>query len=81
MTTSSIASLDHGIVAKIKRVIMERDTYSRKWGLGPYASKKKELIAGGLLDPHGRKDNKKMVIPAKNLPESTFFDTRHTLFI
>uniref|UniRef100_A0AC34G4V5 PUA domain-containing protein n=1 Tax=Panagrolaimus sp. ES5 TaxID=591445 RepID=A0AC34G4V5_9BILA len=58
MTTSSIASLDHGIVAKIKRVIMERDTYSRKWGLGPYASKKKELISSGLLDQHGRPNAK-----------------------
>ena len=35
MTTAEIASCDHGIVAKIKRVIMERDTYPRKWGLGP----------------------------------------------
>lgn len=24
-----------GVVAKIKRVIMERDTYPRRWGLGP----------------------------------------------
>ena len=35
MTTSTIASCDHGVVAKIKRVVMERDTYPRKWGLGP----------------------------------------------
>jgi hypothetical protein len=35
MTTAVIATCDHGIVAKIKRVIMERDTYPRKWGLGP----------------------------------------------
>jgi hypothetical protein len=33
MTTAVIATCDHGIVAKIKRVIMERDTYPRKWGL------------------------------------------------
>ena len=38
MTTSVIATCDHGIVAKIKRVIMERDTYPRKWGLGPKVS-------------------------------------------
>lgn len=38
MTTSTIASCDHGIVAKIKRVVMERDTYPRKWGLGPTVS-------------------------------------------
>lgn len=35
MTTTTMASCDHGIVAKIKRVVMERDTYPRKWGLGP----------------------------------------------
>ena len=35
MTTAVISSCDHGVVAKIKRVIMERDTYPRKWGLGP----------------------------------------------
>lgn len=54
MTTSTIASCDHGIVAKIKRVIMERDTYPRKWGLGARASKKKNLIAQGLLDKYGK---------------------------
>ena len=35
MTTAVLSSCDHGQVAKIKRVIMERDTYPRKWGLGP----------------------------------------------
>jgi H/ACA ribonucleoprotein complex subunit 4 len=35
MTTAEMATCDHGVVAKIKRVIMERDTYPRKWGLGP----------------------------------------------
>lgn len=35
MTTSTMSTCDHGVVAKIKRVIMERDTYPRKWGLGP----------------------------------------------
>lgn len=44
MTTSTIASVDHGVVAKSKRVIMERDVYGRKWGLGPVASKKKQMI-------------------------------------
>lgn len=54
MNTAVIASCDHGIVSKIKRVIMERDTYPRKWGLGPVAQKKKQLIADGKLDKHGR---------------------------
>lgn len=45
MTTSTMAITDHGIIAKIKRVIMERDTYARKWGLGPIALKKKALVS------------------------------------
>lgn len=44
MTTSTMASTDHGVVAKSKRVIMERDVYGRKWGLGPVAIKKKQMI-------------------------------------
>jgi hypothetical protein len=43
MTTAVMATVDHGCVAKIKRVIMERDTYPRRWGLGPYAAKKKQV--------------------------------------
>jgi len=54
MTTATISTCDHGLVAKIKRVIMERDTYPRKWGLGPKASAKKALIASGKLDKFGR---------------------------
>lgn len=54
MTTATMASCDHGVVAKIKRVIMERDLYPRKWGLGPKASQKKGLIAAGKLDKYGR---------------------------
>lgn len=38
MTTATIATCDHGLVAKLKRVIMERDVYPRKWGLGPKVS-------------------------------------------
>merc|ERR1712003_303927 len=54
MTTSVIATCDHGVVAKIKRVIMERDTYPRKWGLGPKASAKKSMIKEGILDEYGK---------------------------
>jgi H/ACA ribonucleoprotein complex subunit 4 len=54
MTTAVMATVDHGIVAKIKRVIMERDTYPRKWGLGPVAQRKKALIKEGKLDKYGR---------------------------
>ena len=35
------------VVCKTKRVIMDRDTYPRKWSLGHYAVKKKDLIKKG----------------------------------
>ncbi|GER25893.1 H/ACA ribonucleoprotein complex subunit 4 [Striga asiatica] len=54
MTTAVMATCDHGTVAKIKRVVMDRDTYPRKWGLGPRASMKKKLIAEGKLGKHGK---------------------------
>jgi H/ACA ribonucleoprotein complex subunit 4 len=54
MTTSTIATCDHGIVAKTKRVIMERDVYERKWKLGPFAKKKETLKTEGKLDKFGR---------------------------
>ncbi|KAJ1554812.1 centromere/microtubule-binding protein cbf5 [Nowakowskiella sp. JEL0078] len=54
MSTSEMATCDHGIVAKIKRVVMERDTYPRKWGLGPVAIEKKRLVKDGKLDKYGR---------------------------
>lgn len=54
MTTATMASCDHGIVAKIKRVIMERDLYPRKWGLGQRASQKKIMVAKGMLDKYGK---------------------------
>ncbi|GER52492.1 H/ACA ribonucleoprotein complex subunit 4 [Striga asiatica] len=54
MTTAVMATCDHGTVAKIKRVVMDRDTYPRKWGLGPRASMKKKMIAEGKLDKHGK---------------------------
>ena len=54
MTSSVLASCDHGIVCKTKRVIMDRETYPRKWGLGPYALQKKKLIKEGKLDKYGK---------------------------
>ena len=36
MTTAVMATVDHGVVAKIKRVIMERDTYPRRLVLSIY---------------------------------------------
>ncbi len=54
MTTAVMAGVDHGTVASIKRVIMERDTYSARWGFGPRAQEKKKLIAAGQLDSKGK---------------------------
>jgi H/ACA ribonucleoprotein complex subunit 4 len=49
-----MATCDHGIVAKTKRVIMDRDIYDKKWKLGPYAKKKEEFKQEGKLDKYGR---------------------------
>ena len=54
MTTAVMATVDHGAIAKIKRVIMERDVYPRRWGLGPMAQRKKSLIQEGKLDKRGK---------------------------
>eukprot|EP01068_Selenidium_serpulae_P003714 Selendium_serpulae@DN3257_c0_g1_i2.p1 len=54
MPTSVIATVDHGVVAIIKRVIMERDTYNLRWGYGPRATEKKKLILAGQLDKKGK---------------------------
>ena len=87
MTTAVMATCDHGwvitfvfqdfislfsVVAKIKRVIMERDVYPRKWGLGPKASLKKAMIKAGLLDEYGK--------PNEKTPDS-FIDVRFYNFI
>lgn len=44
MTTVDLSSCDHGVVAKVKRCIMERDTYPRRWGMGPKAQEKKKMV-------------------------------------
>lgn len=50
MSTVELSSCDHGVVAKVKRCIMERDLYPRRWGLGPTALEKKKLKSDGKLD-------------------------------
>ncbi|KAF9532058.1 pseudouridine synthase [Crepidotus variabilis] len=55
MSTVELATCDHGVVAKVKRCIMERDTYPRRWGLGPVALQKKKMIKDGKLGKHGEK--------------------------
>lgn len=54
MSTVELSTCDHGVVAKVKRCIMERDLYPRRWGLGPVALEKKKLKADGKLDKYGR---------------------------
>ncbi|KAJ3995007.1 putative rRNA pseudouridine synthase [Lentinula boryana] len=55
MSTVELATCDHGVVAKVKRCIMERDTYPRRWGLGPMALQKKKMVKDGKLGKHGQK--------------------------
>lgn len=58
MPTAVIASVDHGVVAMIKRVIMDRDTYGLRWGFGPRATEKKRLQSAGMLDERGKPNDK-----------------------
>ena len=37
ISSSEMATCDHGLVAKTKRVIMDRETYPRRWKLGARA--------------------------------------------
>jgi H/ACA ribonucleoprotein complex subunit 4 len=50
MSTVELSTCDHGVVAKVKRCIMERDLYPRRWGMGPVALEKKKMKADGKLD-------------------------------
>lgn len=54
MSTAEMMTCDHGFCAKIKRVVMSRDVYPRKWGLGPKALRKKQLVAEGKLGKFGK---------------------------
>merc|ERR1719230_2406358 len=67
MTTAVMATVDHGCVAIIQRVIMERDTYNMRWGFGPRATQKKKLILAGKLDKKGK--------PNENTPKEWFLGT------
>lgn len=54
MTSSVIATIEYGVAAKLKRVVMDRDTYPRRWGLSPRAQVKKKLIEEGKLGKYGK---------------------------
>lgn len=54
MSAVEMSTCDHGVVAKIKRVIMERDLYPRRWGMGPVATEKKKMKEAGTLDVRNR---------------------------
>ncbi|PGH11370.1 centromere/microtubule-binding protein CBF5 [Polytolypa hystricis UAMH7299] len=62
MSTVELSTCDHGVVAKVKRCIMERDLYPRRWGMGPVALEKKKMKNDGKLDKYGRVNEK---TPAK----------------
>ncbi|KAJ3496863.1 hypothetical protein NLG97_g2349 [Lecanicillium saksenae] len=72
MSTVEMSTCDHGVVAKVKRCIMERDLYPRRWGLGPVAQEKKKLKADGKLDKFGRPND---ATPAKWTSEYKDFST------
>jgi len=58
MTSMQLATVEHGVAAKIKRMVMDRDTYPRRWGKGPHATEKQKMKAAGTLDKFGRPNDK-----------------------
>ncbi|SLM38994.1 centromere microtubule-binding protein cbf5 [Lasallia pustulata] len=71
MSTVELSTCDHGVVAKVKRCIMERDLYPRRWGLGPVAVEKKKMKSDGKLDKYGRPNE---ATPAKWQQDYTDFN-------
>src|ERR1700733_7788522 len=71
MSTVEMSSCDHGVVAKVKRCIMERDLYPRRWGMGPVALEKKKMKSDGKLDKYGRANE---ATPAKWQAEYTDYN-------
>ena len=71
MSTVELSSCDHGVVAKVKRCIMERDLYPRRWGMGPVATEKKKMKESGKLDKFGRANE---ATPAQWKKEYTDFN-------
>src|ERR1700731_2392398 len=79
MSTVELSTCDHGVVAKVKRCIMERDLYPRRWGMGPVALEKKKMKSDGKLDKYGRANE---ATPAKWQADYTDYNapaggTRH----
>ena len=58
MAASQMMVAEHGIAAKIKRVIMDQNTYTKAWGYGPVAQEKQRLIKEGKLTEKGKPNNK-----------------------
>jgi len=54
MTAFELSFSKKGVVAKIKRVIMDRDLYPRRWGLSPRSVLKKSLMTEGKLSKYGK---------------------------
>lgn len=74
MSTVELSTCDHGVVAKVKRCIMERDLYPRRWGLGPVALEKKKMKSDGKLDVSWLLSNTLFVqrlIPYRNTDDRT----------
>jgi H/ACA ribonucleoprotein complex subunit 4 len=84
MSAVEMSSCDHGVVAKIKRVIMERDLYPRRWGMGPVATEKKKMKEAGTLDvsftlkeaDYSANTNRNSADPTRRHPPSGTASTR-----
>ncbi|KAL7720102.1 Centromere/microtubule binding protein cbf5 [Entamoeba marina] len=73
MTSEEMNICEYGVVASIKRVIMDKDLYPRKWGLGPHAQQKKKLIEEGKLGKYGKPNEK---TPTEYLKSTPYIDNK-----
>ncbi|KAF2238700.1 putative rRNA pseudouridine synthase [Viridothelium virens] len=53
-----VLNAGHGLVATLKRVIMDREMYHKRWGMGKMSQAKKQMKEMGQLDQYGRVNEK-----------------------
>jgi H/ACA ribonucleoprotein complex subunit 4 len=76
MTSEIMLTADHGVAVNVKRVIMDRGTYTRVWGMGPVAREKKRLIETGQLTEGGKPNERTPPNWLRNFLEGRLTESR-----
>jgi len=77
VTASQLSMMDYGYVSRTKRVIMDKDTYAKQWGLGPEKNRAKEERESSTemeneREKEGRKTDEKPEKWERGLPDSEY---------